>query len=570
MAELDFEPFATEAFPGLEFYLTGDRDHLTLNSIETSSERHLTLLSLARQGYIRRYGLPGDFTPIPPRDGGLIPLEGQPGLAAPRDGGPARIAVRPMRIPDPPHVRDPHPAPAWPEVRFAPNRDNTPVRLRRGDEGIYLETYVGFGWRKLFHLQDETGRIFRWRQTTNQKRYLRHAGFCMSRDAAIAISNPQLPGDRIGNHPAVAAEGDEEPLHQEGHGLELDARMPEIDRVFAVREEMIRWSNFMLANAAIIRNLPCLIGHFDNAATIRGIGAVIGRLTEAHNVLTQQAAQPQGGGEGDPTPEGFVAFDPVAAGYLRGDDGIALEARAHPVAAGANQIAWGDPRGGFFPLPAGYEPAMAAEPYPMPPAPLDIDVIEPWVHPQRCPTEEQLIDFNLDPETLAAIPMPHCPPGLRRLVTFQRADGEDINGNAFGAFGGGQEGPRYVWRTIHFDTRNRGHVCYEPRPWNREILGLYSPEGPRGLVATPNIEWGTLFHCLEITAPGQPTRYATLTTALLRSLRRAVGYNVAGMDMGVGHLDDDDFDDLDIDIGAEEDLDAPHDIPAPEPDDGIF
>ena len=73
MPELDFDPYSCEAFPSLEFSLSGDRDQLHLTAHEQSG-RETHLLSIARQGYLIRHQIPGDFAPLPPRDGNRIPL----------------------------------------------------------------------------------------------------------------------------------------------------------------------------------------------------------------------------------------------------------------------------------------------------------------------------------------------------------------------------------------------------------------------------------------------------------------------------------------------------------------
>ncbi len=284
MAELDFEPFSAEAFPGLEFYLSGTRDNLTLSAIETSGERHVGLLSLARQGYIVRHQIPGDFAAIPPRDDGRLPLEGQPGLARQRPAEDAP-APRGMRIPMPGRLA-PAPAPQiiqhFHETPFA---DRAQMRLRpmpdplRGDGGgnpdIALEIYTQYNWRRILTINSADGRIRRWMYgNRNTIIDLRAAGLCMSRDGGVAVYNPTAPR----NGRPAPQDADEDAIPPTDL---IDPALPPADQVFAFRERMAAFKRFLEANVAFPHRVPGL----NIAENAEGVGRIMERLTAARERL---------------------------------------------------------------------------------------------------------------------------------------------------------------------------------------------------------------------------------------------------------------------------------------------
>lgn len=514
MAELDFEPFSGEAFPGLEFYLSGDRDLITLNLIETATERHLPLISVARQGYIHRHSLPGDFTPIPPRDGGRIPLEGH--------------SATPSRAPRATLAEPPRPARTrevtYHEVRLGPRGTQMRLRSDNDDNTVQLQAYAGFGWKTLATINGETGRLYRWCLGANTVRTLREAGFCMSRDGGIAVENPQRRRTQDPALNAAAHNDDEAPLYSPD--TQRITAMTRADQLFALREELLRWTQFCTVNRDIIRRVADDVMHLDT--TQRSLTQITDQLLSRYNeALVAPQPQAQGGGEGGPSP----------------DDPTHREVRTIGTTAFR------------------YNAPIPRDPLPEPADPNE-DTVNPLAMPQTIPTTEALIDFSLNPsylnhaihvgvDSMAHIPCDHT----ARLVTFQRCyfdEGENVHANR-GAW-------RRVRRTAPSDTAwGDNVVADEPLPWNRECLRLTLPGGDRWLLPAQQYDWGVLFHCLEVTPPVTPANpssmpyFATLTTALLRRLRDAC-------DQETRPIDPEAIPGIDMDAGDAED----------EPDDGMF
>lgn len=242
MAELDFEPFSCEAFPGAEFFFTGTRDLLTLNSHEPASERTLPLLSLERRGYIVRHKLPGDYTIIPPADGNCLPLEGQAHqvprppqreAAAPRLRAPG---IAPAARPEPPRTHD---------LSFS--RAHVRLQQRNGHFGegptIVLEANTAHGWLRLAVLDPESGRLTRLYQEPHLIPELRARGFCVSRDGAIAVSNPTRNRRERAEPPA-----DLDPIAPPPDAVP-EGPLP--DRILAAQERLREISAFFRDNAPL-------------------------------------------------------------------------------------------------------------------------------------------------------------------------------------------------------------------------------------------------------------------------------------------------------------------------------
>lgn len=249
MAELDFDPFDCEAFPGLEFFFSGTRDMLTLNAFESAHDRKVPLLSLERRGYVVRHRVPGDFTPLPPADEGRIPLEGQPNqVPRPnRDAEPDR-ALRAPRFAPPAFPPRPKP-PRTPDIPFA----QTHLRLRRGNDpfldpgdqqSIFLQAFVRNEWVAIAILNPNTGRLTRVYHDRYQFNAFRAAGFCISRDGGIAVANPT---ERERRHALPAEDLEADPVPD----LDIPAEGPFADRILAFRDRLAQFGAFLDANRGL-------------------------------------------------------------------------------------------------------------------------------------------------------------------------------------------------------------------------------------------------------------------------------------------------------------------------------
>ena len=78
------DPIESEAFPGLLFGLTTNRDQITIIAADPAQKAQHKLLSLDRRGYIVRHPINATFTAIPPRDSGLLPIHRPEGLPSRR------------------------------------------------------------------------------------------------------------------------------------------------------------------------------------------------------------------------------------------------------------------------------------------------------------------------------------------------------------------------------------------------------------------------------------------------------------------------------------------------------
>lgn len=307
--EIDFDPFETQAFPGLEFFFSGDRDNLTVNAFETASSRRTSLLSIARQGFLIRHPLPGTFTPLPPDENGLLPLNDagrRPrDAAAPRQIRFGNAPAQPQR-PEPPrnHIT--------PELTL-PNGVN--VHLHRSETGnISFRVFISGRWRDLLRFSAHDGRLTRIYQGDNTVEIMRRNGFTMSRDGAIAITN-QTPRQREQAPP-------EEDLHAQPPNLTIDPALSEGEKILALHEKAREWRDFVAANADIfdivnqhqenfgIRNFHDLAMIMTSAMEIRYENKVMAGLMETRRILADRIQQ--GGGEG-----GFGGED-----MARGQDGI--------------------------------------------------------------------------------------------------------------------------------------------------------------------------------------------------------------------------------------------------------
>lgn len=255
MAELDFEPFDCEAFPGLEFFLSGDRDMLTLNAFESANERRLPLLSLERRGYVVRHTVPSDFAPIPPADAGRLPLEGQ-AHQVPRPPRREEGRVDRARFPMPAARAEP---PRTPDLPFA----NTHLRLRQhdgpfGGPSVYLEARVHGDWSVIGRFDQDNGRFTRMYHDAWAIPALRQAGFCISRDGALAVANP-TPRQRA--HPLP------EPPPQEPEPRPPIADLPFADQVLAFQERIEDLGRFLRDNRPLHEKIR---KHFQRAQLPNG------------------------------------------------------------------------------------------------------------------------------------------------------------------------------------------------------------------------------------------------------------------------------------------------------------
>lgn len=289
--EIDFEPFETQAFPGVEFFFSGDRDNLTVNAYEPAHARRTPILSVARQGYLIRHPLPGAFTPLTPDEAGLLPIND----AAPRR--PSAVPRRESR-PVPPAPRD-HITPTIP----LPN--GVQSRLINRDHCAALQVFIGGLWRDILRFPDDSGRLTRVYHFGSQIDQMRRFGFTMSRDGAIAIINP-TPRARNQSPPEHDLEA-QPPIHR------IPDDLPFEDRILAVHERFREMRDFIHDNASLleairttqrrqnIQNTPSQrilipaseeLEHFDKC--------MVG-LLELNRILalpeTEHAAL-QGGGEG--------------------------------------------------------------------------------------------------------------------------------------------------------------------------------------------------------------------------------------------------------------------------------
>lgn len=292
--EIDFDPFETQAFPGLEFFFSGDRDNLTVNAFETANSRRTSLLSIARQGFLIRHPLPGTFTPLPPDENGLLPLnDAGRCLRAQGDQPPQPIRFGNLRPSQPAPPRNN----ITPELML-PNGVN--VHLHRTEEGnILFRIFVG-RWRDILRFSAHDGRLVRIYQSDGAVETMRRNGFTMSRDGAIAITN-QTPRQREQAPP-------EEDLHAQPPNLTIDPALSEGEKILALHEKVREWRDFVAANADIfdivnqlqenfgIRNNNDLSQIMTSAMEVRYDNKVMAGLMETRRILAERAQR--GGGEG--------------------------------------------------------------------------------------------------------------------------------------------------------------------------------------------------------------------------------------------------------------------------------
>lgn len=225
MAEFPFDPFSCEAFPGLEFGLSGDRERLQLIAIHPQiAPTGLALLSLHRNGFGYREPVPGGFPLLPGVDQGRIAWE-NPQARAQQGRAETAVRPRPRAEAEPPRA----------EIRH-PIHDSLIFKIQQGGDTVDLivkDRHGRFPWSTLARV-DHDGRLYRWVQDSGSIQVMREAGLSFSRDRGVVIANPQTRASaRDGEAVAEAAVPTVDPEREAAM-----ARRPEPEEDFGPLGEM--------------------------------------------------------------------------------------------------------------------------------------------------------------------------------------------------------------------------------------------------------------------------------------------------------------------------------------------